>query len=91
MALNKTQLSKAANLNSIDGAPRSRQLWHYNGGADAVATVVAAGYFNDVRGFLNVGDLILTVAATNAAFRALTVTAVPAAGGNVTVAAAAFS
>lgn len=90
MALNKDQLSKTGNLNAVSGAPRSRQLWHYNAGADAVATVVAAGYFNDVRGFLNVGDLILLVAATNAAFRALTVTAVPASG-NVTVAAAAFS
>lgn len=90
MALVKDQLSKTGNLNAVSGAPRSRQLWHYNGGADAVATVVAAGYFNDVRGFLNVGDLILLVAAGNAAFRALTVTAVPASG-NVTVAAAAFA
>lgn len=90
MALNKDQLSKVANLHSVAGAATSRQMWHYNGGADAVATVVAAGYFNDVRGFLAVGDVIIVVAAANAAFRVLTVATVPATG-NVTVAAAAFS
>lgn len=90
MALDKNQLSKIANLNAVSGAPESRQLWHYNAGTDAVATVTTAGYFNDVRGYLNVGDLILLVGATNAAFRALTVTASPATG-NVTVSAAAFS
>lgn len=90
MALNKTQLSKVANLHSVAGAAQNRQLWHYDAGADSVATTVAAGYFNDVRGFLKLGDVIHTVAATSAAFRVLTVTAVPATG-NVTVSAAAFS
>ncbi len=90
MALNKTQLSKVANLHSVAGASGSRQMWHYDAGADSVATSVAAGYFDDVRGFLLVGDVIHLVAANSAAFRVLTVTAVPKTG-NVTVSAAAFS
>ena len=90
MALNKNQLSKVANLHSVAGAAGSRQMWHYDGGADSVATVVAAGYFNDVRGYLMPGDVIQAVCATSAAFRVLTVATVPASG-NVTVTAAAFS
>ncbi len=90
MALNKDQLSKVANLHSVAGAAGSRQMWHYDAGADTVATTVAAGYFNDVRGFLLVGDRIDVVAAASAAFRVLTVTAAPKTG-NVTVSAAAFA
>lgn len=90
MALNKTQLSKVANLHSVAGGTGSRQLWHYDAGADTVAAAVAAGYFNDVRGFLLVGDVIHVVAAASAAFRVLTVTAAPKTG-NVTVTAAAFA
>ena len=90
MALNKNQLSKVSNLNSVTGASGSRQIWHYDAGADTVVTAVAAGYFNDVRGFLFVGDRIDLVAAGGTAFRVLTVTAVPKAG-NVTATAAAFS
>lgn len=90
MALNKTQLSKVGNLNSVAGGSGSKQMWHYDAGADTVATVVAGGYFDGVRGFLKVGDRIDLVAAGQTAFRVLTVTAVPASG-NVTVAAAAFS
>lgn len=90
MALTKTQLSKVGNLNSVAGGTGSKQLWHYDAGADSVATAVAAGYFNDVRGFLKIGDRIDLVAANQTAFRVLTVTAVPPTG-NITVAAAAFS
>lgn len=90
MALNKQQLSKISNMNAVAGAPESRQLWHYNGGADAIGLIDDAGYFNDVRGFLNVGDVILCVCSTNAAFRVLTVTAVPETG-DVTVGVAAFA
>ncbi|GEM_PF-1080871 len=90
MALNKTQLSKVANLNSVAGASGSKQMWHYEAGADAVTAVTAAGYFNDVRGYLTVGDRIDVVAASGAAFRVLTVTAAPKSG-NVTTSAAAFS
>ena len=82
MALNKNQLSKVGNLNSVAGAATSRQFWHYDGGADNVAAVIAAGYFNEVRGFLGVGDVILAVASDG--FRVLNVTAVPKTG-NVTV------
>lgn len=90
MALNKNQLSKVSNLNSVTGAAASRQIWHYDAGADSVATAVAAGYFNDVRGYLFAGDVIHLVAAGGAAFRVLTVTASPKSG-NVTVSAAAFN
>lgn len=90
MALNKNQLSKVSNLNSVTGAAASRQIWHYDAGADSVATAVAAGYFNDVRGYLFAGDVIHLVAASGTAFRVLTVTAAPKSG-NVTVSAAAFS
>lgn len=44
MALNKTQLSKVANLNSVDGGAGSKQMWHYDAGADTVATVVATAW-----------------------------------------------
>lgn len=90
MALNKTQLSKVANLNSVAGGSGSKQLWHYDAGADAVAAVTTAGYFNGVRGFLKVGDVVHLVAANSAAFRVLTVTAVPKSG-DVTVGAGAFA
>lgn len=90
MALNKNQLSKVSNLNSVTGAAASRQIWHYDAGADSVATAVGAGYFNDARGYLFAGDVIHLVAAGGTAFRVLTVTAAPKSG-NVTVAAAAFS
>lgn len=90
MALDANQLTKIDNLRSVAGAAESRQLFHYEAGGDAVATVVAAGYFNGVRGILNVGDRIHVVAATETAFRVLKVTAVPATG-DVTTAALAFS
>lgn len=90
MALNKDQLSKTGNLNAVSGAPRSRQLWHYNSGADLIGAVDDAGYFNGVRGFLNVGDVILAVTDAGAKFRVLTVTAVPTTG-DVTVSVASFA
>ena len=90
MALNTDTLTKVANLHSVTGAALSRQMWHYDAEADSVATVVAAGYFNGVRGFLQPGDVIHVIAAASAAFRVLTVATVPKTG-NVTVTAAAFS
>ena len=86
MALNANQLTKIANLRSVADAAESRQLFHYEAGADAIAAIAAAGYFNGVRGFLNVGDRIHVVCNTEADFRVLKVTAVPATG-NVTTAA----
>ncbi len=63
MALDKSQLNKVANLHSVAGGPRSRQYWMYFAGADTIAQVAAAGYFNDVRGFLLPGDTIFVVGA----------------------------
>ena len=90
MAFLETQLSKLGELKPAPSTNNGRQRWHYEATADAVATVVAAGYFNDVRDVLKVGDRIDVVAASGAAFRVLTVTAAPATG-NVTVTALAFS
>lgn len=81
MAFAENNLSKLGNLKRV------KQHWDYNAGADAVAAVTTAGYFNDARGFLKEGDRIDIRAASNAQFRVLTVTAVPTAG-NVTVVAA---
>lgn len=84
MAFAQTGLTKLGNKTG------AKQHWDYNAGADTVATVTAAGYFNDVRGMLRVGDRIDLTAAADTAFRVLSVTAVPSTG-DVTVAALAFS
>lgn len=86
MAFAETQLSKIAELKPASGKQHGRQRWHFEAGADAIAAVVAAGYFNDARGLLKVGDRIDVVCNTEADFRVLKVTAVPATG-NVTTAA----
>jgi hypothetical protein len=85
MALNLDMLSKAANPIAVTGRARNQSHWHYDSGADNAATVVAAGYFNGAREYLQVGDLILAEVGNNAALRYLRVTAVPATG-DVTVA-----
>lgn len=61
--------------------------WYKYATADAVATVIAAGYFNNARDKLKVNDVIdaLCVATGTADRVAVIVTAVPASG-NVTVA-----
>lgn len=88
MALNADQLSKIANLKPASGsAKQTRSRFHYEAGADAIAAVVAAGYFNGVRGELAVGDRIDVVCNNEADFRVLKVTAVPEGAGNVTTAA----
>lgn len=90
MALVASQFSKIANLKPPVGQLATRQLFHAECGADAVAAVVTNGYFNGVRGELKLGDRIQIVAANETAFRVLKVTAVPATG-DVTTAALAFS
>lgn len=85
MAYLETQLSKIGELKPAPSAGVGRQRWHYEAGADDVATVIAAGYFNAARGLLNVGDRIDLVAATGSAIRFLSVTDVPKESGNVTV------
>lgn len=90
MALVTSQFSKVQNLNPAAGQSVQRQLFWCEAGADSVATVVAAGYFNSVRNLLRVGDRIHVVAATNTAKRELHVATVPATG-NVTTVALAYS
>ena len=51
----------AANLQKVAGA--DQQLWLYNTG-DAIATVVASGYFNDVTNNLKQNDVMIVVGVT---------------------------
>lgn len=91
MALDKTQFSKIGNVKPPVDKMATRQIFHAECGADAVAAVVTAGYFNPVREQLLVGDRIHVVAAAETAFRVLKVTAVPVGSGNVVATALAFS
>jgi hypothetical protein len=63
----------------------SGKVWWYTS-ADAAATVVAAGYFNDARGKLSVNDLIICMCVVGGTGVPVFVkpTAVPSSG-NVTV------
>jgi hypothetical protein len=90
MAFDSKQFSKVQNLNPASGLSVQRQVFWYEGGADAIAAIVTAGYFNSVRNLLQVGDRIMVVCNTIADFRVLKVSAVPATG-NVTATALAFS
>jgi len=85
MSFAETQLSKVAELKPAPSAKNGRQLWHYEGVADTVAAAAAAGYFNDARGLLKVGDRIVVVGDSATDYGILTVTAAPATG-NVTTA-----
>jgi CheY-specific phosphatase CheX len=51
----------AANLQKVAGA--DQQLWLYNT-ADAIATVVASGYFDSVTGNLKQNDVMIVVGVT---------------------------
>lgn len=85
MALN---LRSLALVNSTPyGSAGKTVNWYNYATADAQATVIAAGYFNDARAKLKVNDCIdvLTVADGVGDRLGLIVTAVPASG-NVTVA-----
>lgn len=83
MALNTYGLTQPFNLLNATANPTDRQpgFFVYDAGADNVATVKGAGYFNAVRGRLTVDSLILAVC--NDGFRILRVATVPASG-NVT-------
>jgi len=81
MAYAEKGLSKVSNLNSVAGGATTRQMWVYDGVADAVGLIDDAGYFNAARGFLKVGDIILVLASDG--FRYAKVATVPATG-NVT-------
>ena len=86
MALIKRQLVQYASVpHTSDVGPVT--FYVYVHGVDTMATIIAAGYFNDVRDKLRVNDHIqlMAVAATTGNYGEVTVTAVPASG-NVTVA-----
>ncbi|RWN78073.1 MAG: hypothetical protein EOS02_09950 [Mesorhizobium sp.] len=85
MALNLRSLALA---NSTPYGTAGKTVnWYSYATADAVATVIAAGYFNDARAKLKVNDVIeaLCVADGVGDRVSLIVTAAPASG-NVTVA-----
>lgn len=71
----------AANLQKVAGA--DQQLWLYNTG-DAIATVVASGYFNDVTANLKQNDVIIVVGVTGGT-RTVDVVTVSSATGATTV------
>lgn len=84
MAYNEANLSKIANAKPASGQLHERQIWHYEAGADSVAAAAAAGYFNNARELLKVGDRIHVVGASGVTLGFLAVTAAPASG-DVTV------
>ena len=81
-------------LNPIGGQSRAQKrqaatkgvigLWSYFHLTDSLATIVAAGYFNNVRDLLTPGDAIL-VSRDGASVDIITVNAVPAPGTDVTI------
>jgi len=62
MAFDKKHFAPAGNQSARGLAP---QMFTYRT-ADAPATLDTAGYFNDVRGLLELGDTILRVSVDNA-------------------------
>lgn len=86
MAFKIEQLKRRSQLH-LPTAKRVASFWDH-ATEDAVATVMAAGYFNDARHHLEVGDAIFSKAGIGgtAVFAVLNVTAVPASG-DITVAA----
>ena len=84
MAFYHKALTRVATSIRADGAQNSQVLYS---DSDATATVVAAGYFNEAREKLRVGDIIVATVGIGGtpATLVLRVTAVPGTG-NVTVA-----
>jgi hypothetical protein len=85
MAFNKRSLCL---FNSTPYGTASKTVnWYGYATADAAATVVAAGYFNDARDKLKVNDVIMVMAVADGTgdWLLLKATAVPASG-DVTVA-----
>lgn len=83
MALDTKQFSKVNTWLQAptDAAFRNREEFRCVS-ADTAAQATAAGYFNTVRQFLQVGDIILVLASNG--FRFLVVATVPADGTDVT-------
>ena len=81
-------------LNPIGGQSRAQKrqaavkgvigVWTYFHLTDSLATIVAAGYFNNVRDLLTPGDAII-VSVNGASVSIVTVNAVPAPGTDVTI------
>jgi len=81
MAYNEKGLTKLSNLPPLDGSDvPTPGLFFYNAGADTLATVVANGYFNAARAYLD-GAVLLFICSDG--FRLGRVTAPKT--GNVTV------
>lgn len=86
MAFNKRALVQFGSVpHTVDLPPVT--FYQYAHGVDTMATIIAAGYFNDARDKLKVNDHIslMAVAAGVGNYGEVTVTAAPATG-NVTVA-----
>lgn len=79
MALVLTQLnpiggqSRAQKKGSVISTP---SLWAYGHASDNLAAIKATGYFNDARGLLSPGDIIM-FSANGAAVDIVTINAVP--------------
>jgi hypothetical protein len=71
--------------NGLAGSSTKTNFYQYAHITDTLAQIAAAGYFNDFRGSLQVGDRIDVVAVATPATDSYVVTAVPASGA-VTVA-----
>lgn len=81
MAFNEDKISKLSNLSPPSSTTPSASFWVYEG-AETLAVQVAAGYFNNWRDQLQVGDKILVIGTNGVEL--ITVATVPAAG-NITV------
>ncbi len=86
MALNKKALSRQG---MSDRGAANHTCFYYYSTADALAVVLAAGYFNDVRNIFQVGDQISAVVGIGATMVSveITIATVPDSG-DVTVTAA---
>lgn len=51
----------AANLERLSGG--AKKHFHYDAGADTIATVTGAGYFNNARDQFDKGDIITVIGA----------------------------
>jgi len=87
MAFKIRQLQRVASVSFDDNGTSKKCNWYVYATTDADATVQAAGYFNDARDTLSVGDTIeaMTALAGTPERVVMRVTAVPTTG-NVTVA-----
>jgi hypothetical protein len=48
-------------------------LWHYSA-AEALSTITANGYFNNVKTLMNIGDIIIINASDNTAIKKINIT-----------------